>query len=184
MCGFRWCGRQLCLRNMPISGVNATPRPTAVYASDPALPRRPQDSLPSCLLGFERTRLSLASSFQLPLAPRTGLLPKVERDRRSGLCSPCSSSPQAGDVTCLARRGVRGMRCHLPSLRPGPFPPRPPPPLIAGLFERFIGTTSPSDSSPVPRRLRLLAFPSRPGIVVATAGQGEASQVPSRSLLT
>src|SRR5882757_7765074 len=50
---------------MPISGVNSTPRPTAVYASDPALPRRPQDSLPSYLLGFERTRLSLASSFQL-----------------------------------------------------------------------------------------------------------------------
>src|SRR5882672_7408250 len=50
MCCFRWCGRQLCLHNMPISGVNSTPRPTAVYASDPALPRRPQDSLPSCLL--------------------------------------------------------------------------------------------------------------------------------------
>ena len=65
MCCFRWCGRQLCLHNMPISGVNSTPRPTAVYASDPALPRRPQDSLPSCLLGFGRTRLSLASSFQL-----------------------------------------------------------------------------------------------------------------------
>ena len=65
MCGFRWCGRQLCLRDMPISGVNSTPRPTAVYASDPASPRRPQDSLPSRLLGFERTRLSLASSFQL-----------------------------------------------------------------------------------------------------------------------
>src|SRR5271156_2906820 len=65
MCCFRWCGRQLCLRDMPISGVNSTPRPTGVYASDPASPRRPQDSLPSCLLGFERTRLSLASSFQL-----------------------------------------------------------------------------------------------------------------------
>src|SRR5277367_6701082 len=65
MCSFRWCGRQLCLRDMPISGVNSTPRPTAVYASDPASPRRPQDSLPSRLLGFERTRLSLASSFQL-----------------------------------------------------------------------------------------------------------------------
>jgi hypothetical protein len=35
------------------------------YASDPASPRCPQDSLPSRLLGFERTRLSLASSFQL-----------------------------------------------------------------------------------------------------------------------
>jgi hypothetical protein len=32
------CGRQLCLREMPISGVNSTPRPTAVYASDPASP--------------------------------------------------------------------------------------------------------------------------------------------------
>src|SRR6202171_5822144 len=65
MCCFRWCGRQLCLHNMPIAGVNSTPRPPAVYASDPALPRRPQDSLLSCLLGFGRTRLSLASSFQL-----------------------------------------------------------------------------------------------------------------------
>ena len=83
MCGFRWCGRQLCLRNMPISGVNATPRPTAVYASDPALPRRPQDSLPSCLLGFERTRLSLASSFQLPLAPRIPLFGGRRTDPRS-----------------------------------------------------------------------------------------------------
>ncbi len=92
MCGFRWCGRQLCLRNMPISGVNATPRPTAVYASDPALPRRPQDSLPSCLLGFERTRLSLASSFQLPLAPRTGLLPEVERGG-SDVTRPNSKQP-------------------------------------------------------------------------------------------
>src|SRR3954468_1817694 len=73
---------------MPISGVNLTPRPTAVYASDPALPRRPQDSLPSCLLGFERTRLALASSYQLPIAPRTGLLSKVRRDRRSGLGRP------------------------------------------------------------------------------------------------
>src|SRR3981081_3589537 len=65
MCCLRWGGRHLALHNMPISGVNSTPRPTAVYASDPALPRRPQDSLPSCLLGFGRTRLSLASSFQL-----------------------------------------------------------------------------------------------------------------------
>jgi hypothetical protein len=98
MCCFRWCGRQLCLRHMPISGVNSTPRPTAVYASDPASPRRPQDSLPSCRLGFGRTRLALASSLQLPIAPRTGLLPKVERDRCSGLGSPCSSGPQAGDA--------------------------------------------------------------------------------------
>jgi hypothetical protein len=40
MCCFRRCGRQLSLRDMPISGVNSTPRPTAVYASEPASPRR------------------------------------------------------------------------------------------------------------------------------------------------
>src|SRR5208337_174979 len=78
---------------------------------------------------------------------------------------------QATLVTCLVRHGVRGMPCHLPSLQPGPFPPPPPPPFITGLFGRFIGTTSPSDSSPVPRQLRLLDFLSRPGIAVATAGQ-------------
>src|ERR1700756_4689785 len=73
MCCFRWCGRQLCLRNMPISGVDLTPRTTAVYASDPALPRRPQDSLPPCLLGFGRTRLALASSYRLLLShPASG----------------------------------------------------------------------------------------------------------------
>mgnify|MGYP001178114957 CR=1 FL=1 len=54
---------------------------------------------------------------------------------------------------------------------PGPFPPRPPPPFITGLFERFNGTMNPSDSSPVPRQLRLLDFLSRPGIALATAGQ-------------
>ena len=73
--------------------------------------------------------------------------------------------------TCEARLGVRSMHCRPPSLRPGPFPPRPPPPFSTGLFERFIGTTSPSDSSPAPRRLWLLAVSSRPGIALATAGQ-------------
>src|SRR5918995_6691061 len=68
---------------MPISGVNLTPRPTAVYASDPALPRRPQDSLPSCLLGFERTRLALASSYQLSY--RTPHRAPVEGQTHSGL---------------------------------------------------------------------------------------------------
>ena len=58
---------------MPISGVDPTPRPAAVYASNAALPRRPQDSLPSCLLGFGRTRLALASSHQLLLShPASG----------------------------------------------------------------------------------------------------------------
>src|SRR3954463_3292699 len=59
--------------NMPISGIDPTPRPAAVYASNAALPRRSQDSLPSCLLGFGRTRLALASSHQLLLShPASG----------------------------------------------------------------------------------------------------------------
>ena len=40
-------------------GSNSTPRPTAVYASDPASLRCPQNSLPSCLLGWQsRARTS------------------------------------------------------------------------------------------------------------------------------
>src|SRR5271169_1106283 len=117
MCCFRWCGRQLCLRDMPISGVNSTPRPTAVYASDPASPRRPQDSLPSRLLGFERTRLSLASSFQL--------------SSRTPHCALLFASPQGlWGLSC--RSGVRRRSNHpvaieqLQSLvQPSPTPPRP-----------------------------------------------------------
>src|SRR3954464_11646963 len=104
---------------MPISGVNLTPRPTAVYASDPALPRRPQDSLPSCLLGFERTRLALASSYQLPIAPRTGLLSKVRRIR--GLGGPSSSGPWAqtvGDMPGPALCPGHALALALPSTLP------------------------------------------------------------------
>ena len=43
---------------MPISGFNHRPHPLVVYASNPALPRRSQDSLPTCLLGFDRFGLS------------------------------------------------------------------------------------------------------------------------------
>src|SRR5580658_378751 len=117
MCCFRWCGRQLCLRDMPISAVNSTPRPTAVYASDPASPRRPQDSLPSRLLGFERTRLSLASSFQL--------------SSRTPHCALLFASPQGlWGLSC--RSGFRRWSDHsvaieqLQSLiQPSPTPPRP-----------------------------------------------------------
>jgi len=44
------------------------------------------------------------------------------------------------------------------------------PRLSAGVVRGFIGTIRPSDSSYLPIRLRLLAFPNRPGIAVATAG--------------
>jgi hypothetical protein len=121
---------------MPISGVNLTPRPTAVYASDPALPRRPQDSLPSCLLGFERTRLALASSYQLPIAPRTGLLSKVRRDRHSGLGRPIQFRSVGSGRRGHADSGSVSGACVgiVLSSRPGPFPPHPPPPLLAALF--------------------------------------------------
>ena len=42
--------------------------------------------------------------------------------------------------------------------------------LSAGVVRGFIGTIRPSDSSYLPIRLRLLTFPNRPGIAVATAG--------------
>ena len=97
MCCFRWCGRQLCLRNMPISGVDLTPRTTAVYASDPALPRRPQDSLPPCLLGFGRTRLALASSYRLLLShPAPGSCRESSAIDVRGLGGPFSFDPPVG----------------------------------------------------------------------------------------
>ena len=63
------------------------------------------------------------------------------------------------------------MCCGLPSLRPAAFPPPSPPPISVGFVRCFIGTMQPSDSSSVPRQLRLLDFLSRPGIAQATAGQ-------------
>ena len=89
-----------------------------------------------------------------------------------GLASPIVPiRRRATPVTCAIRHRVRSMRCRPPSLRPGSFPPRSPPPLLTGLFERFTGTMSPSDSSPVPRQLRLLDFLSRPRIALAIGGQ-------------
>ena len=61
-------------------------------------------------------------------------------------------------------------RCA-PSLRPAAFPPPSPPPMSLGFVRGFTGTMQPSDSSPVPRQLRLLDFLSWPGIACATAGQ-------------
>src|ERR1700737_1173818 len=64
------------------------------------------------------------------------------------------------------------MRRCLPSLRPAAFPPPSPPPISVGFVRCFNGTMQPSDSSSVPRQLRLLHFLARPGITRrATAGQ-------------
>src|SRR3954471_13686182 len=96
---------------MPISGVNPTPRTTAVYASDPALPRRPQDSLPSRLLSFGRTRLALASSYRLLLSHPASGSGMVEP---AGFPAPASIldqngrsfSPNSSDG-CAARGALR-----------------------------------------------------------------------------
>src|SRR4051812_45604458 len=129
---------------MPISGVNLTPRPTAVYASDPALPRRPQDSLPSCLLGFERTRLALASSYQLPIAPRTGLLSKVRRVRGLG----SSSGPWAqavGDMPVPALCPGHALALTLPSTLPSTLSVIGP---SADVVRGFTGTMQPPHTFP------------------------------------
>jgi hypothetical protein len=47
---------------------------------------------------------------------------------------------QAASVTCCFRRGVRGMRCNLPSPRPVAFPPPSPPPTLLGIVRGFLGT--------------------------------------------
>ena len=152
MCCFRWRGRRLRLRDMPISGENSTPRPTAVYASDPASPRRPQGSLPSRLLGFERTRLSLASSFQLPLAPRIRLLPRVVTARRVrlsvGVPAPVTRRSGAASGTRFASP---------PSPRPPPLAPPAPRPVArlrssaSQLLWRSLTSPVRSSSATAPR---------------------------------
>ena len=157
---------------MPISGVDPTPRPAAVYASNAALPRRPQDSLPSCLLGFERTRLALASSYQLSY--RTPHRAPVEGRTRPAFgawaAHTVSTRGPMPQGTCLIRLCVRGMRRHRPLPPAGSLPSTPSAAAPRGLVRGFIGTMDPSDSSDLPIRLRLLTFPNRPRIATATAG--------------
>jgi hypothetical protein len=72
--------------------------------------------------------------------------------------------------TCLIRLCVRGMRRHRPLLPAGSLPSTPSAAAPRGLVRGFIGTMDPSDSSDLPIRLRLLAFPNRPGTALAAAG--------------
>jgi hypothetical protein len=58
-------GNQLGLRKIrTFEAVYTAPHMTPVYASDASLPKRPQDSVPACLLGFDRTGLSPVSYLQ------------------------------------------------------------------------------------------------------------------------
>src|SRR4051812_11940017 len=72
--------------------------------------------------------------------------------------------------TCLVRLCVRGMHRHRPLLPAGSLPSTPSAAAPRGLVRGFIGTMDPSDSSDLPIRLRLLAFPNRPGTALAAAG--------------
>ena len=112
---------------MPISGVNPTPHTTAIYASDPALPRRPQDSLPSRLLSFGRTRLALASSYRLLLShPAPGSCRRSNVIDVQGLGSPFRFDPRIGascdtpkPALCPGRASASTSSSDwVPSLRP------------------------------------------------------------------
>ena len=89
-----------------------------------------------------------------------------------GLGGPSSSGPWAqavGNMPVPALCPGHALVLALPSTDRLPSTlsaPR----LSAGVVRGFIGTIRPSDSSYLPIRLRLLAFPNRPGIAVATAG--------------
>lgn len=107
------------------------------------------------------------SSF--PLAPRTGLLPKVERDRGSGLWRPMHPQSAGSQLRLHAASGTESGACAATRL---PFG-RPPSlhhirhRFAVGFVRGFTGTIQPSDSSPLPWRLRLLGFPSRPSSAIA-----------------
>src|ERR1700759_1390041 len=77
------------LHNVVISWLNPIPHAITVYASDPALPRRPQHSLPGGSLRPTRTGLAPVGSRQLRLAHR--------------LATPPGSGNRRGDVQQLAQ---------------------------------------------------------------------------------
>ena len=180
MCCFRWCGRQLCLRNMPISGVDLTPRTTAVYASDPALPRRPQDSLPPCLLGFGRTRLALASSYRLLLSH-----PAYGSHLGCLTAGLAAFRTRSGACDTLSRRCVRHVRHRFAfslasALRSTASAADRP-----ALFGGFVATMAESDFS-CPCIIGFGSSPSRCGPVgsAACVAGHEISQVPTPSFRT
>ena len=89
-----------------------------------------------------------------------------------GLGGPSSSDPWAqavGDMRVPALCPEHALALALPST--GRLPSTlSATSLSAGVVRGFIGTMQPSDSSDLPVRLRLLAFPNRPGTAVAAAG--------------
>ena len=89
-----------------------------------------------------------------------------------GLGGPSSSGPWAqavGDMPGPALCPGHALVLALPSTGRLPSTLSAPDP-SAGVVRGFIGTLQPSDSSDLPVRLRLLAFPNRPGTALAAAG--------------
>ena len=79
------------LHNVVISWLNPIPHAITEYASDPALPRRPQHSLPGGSLRLTRTGLAPVGSRQLRLAHRVVTPSCEEWEYTKGLCFPGSS---------------------------------------------------------------------------------------------
>ena len=89
-----------------------------------------------------------------------------------GLGGPSSSGPWAravGDMPVPALCPGHALALALPSTGRLPSTLSAISP-SAGVVRGFIGTMQPSDSSDLPVRLRLLAFPNRPGTARAAAG--------------
>ncbi len=88
-----------------------------------------------------------------------------------GLGGPYSIDPRAdasGDM--LGPALCPGHASASSSPPAGSLPSTPSAAAPRGLVRGFIGTMDPSDSSNLPIRLRLLAFPNRPGTARAAAG--------------
>ena len=128
----------------------------AVYA--PALPRRPQDSLPCSALNACTGKLIPAFLSH----PAPGSCRRSDATGIRGLGGPSSSGPWAqavgdmpGPALCPGHALAFALRSpgRLPSTLSAPR-------LSAGVVRGFIGTMQPSDSSDLPVRLRLLAFPN------------------------
>src|SRR3954451_15041902 len=80
---------------------------------------------------------------------------------------PVRGAQAVGNMPVPALGPGHALAVALPSTLPSTLSA---PRLSAGVIRGFIGTIRPSDSSYLPIRLRLLTFPNRPGIAVATAG--------------
>src|SRR5712691_4214288 len=93
MCCLRWCRRQLGHRNKPISGVDPTPRPTAVYAPDPTLPWAPVRLAPVLL-----ARLWTGQTCTGKLIPASPNAPCIRLSDKTSRLRPRHVAPKPGQT--------------------------------------------------------------------------------------